>query len=65
MVDIYTIEGKHIERLEGTGEGGSKENELVWSIESIASQLLFYRVVATDKETSRSASVMKKLAIVK
>ena len=64
-VDIYTIEGKHVERLEGTGQGGSKENELVWSIESIASQILFYRVVATDKETSRSASVKKKLAIIK
>jgi len=64
-VDIYTIEGKRIERLEGTGQGGSKENELVWSIESIASQLLFYRVVATSRETGQSQAVMKKLAITK
>lgn len=64
-IDIYTIEGKFVDRLEGAGEGGSKENEILWSIDTIASQILFYRVVATSRDTGQSQAVMKKLAIIK
>ena len=64
-VDIYTIEGKFVQRMKGTGQGGSKENEIIWSIDRIASQLLFYRVVATSRETGQSQAVIKKLAITK
>jgi hypothetical protein len=64
-LDIYTLEGKLLERLAGTGRGGSKENEILWDVKSFASQFLFYRLQAKSRDNGETRAVMKKLAIVK
>jgi hypothetical protein len=69
-VDIYNLEGKKIERLQGRGEGGrsphqESSNAINWNIADIASDVYIFRLYAVSDETGEKASVLKKLAIVK
>jgi hypothetical protein len=64
-LDIFTVDGKLIDKLDGTGRGGSKENEIVWNVKPFASQFLFYRLQAKSKENGETRAVLKKLAILK
>ncbi len=69
-VDVYNLEGRRIERLEGQFPGGNPphlptSNALTWDIRSIASDIYIFRITAVSDATGERASVMKKFSIVK
>jgi len=69
-VDVYNLEGRRIERLEGRGEGGRPphlptSNALIWDIHSIASDVYIFRITAVSDDTGEKASVIKKFSIVR
>jgi hypothetical protein len=69
-VDVYNLEGRRIERLEGQFPGGNpphlpSSNALTWDIRSVASDIYIFRITAVSDATGERASVMKKFSIVK
>jgi hypothetical protein len=70
VVDVFSLDGKRIDRIEGRGEGGrtphqESSNALIWNISRIASDVYIFRMHATSDATGETRSVIKKFAIVK
>jgi len=64
IIDVYNINGKNIASFNET-YSVQGEQVLEWNLEAIASEVYVYKVVANALDGSETATVVKKLAIVK
>jgi len=68
--EVYTLDGKLVARLQGTGQGGRPphgfdSNAIIWDASHAASDVYILRLTARSLDSGEKHTVVKKFAVVK